>query len=88
MEGSREMIIDDPYKNATKVKCLQPAIKQFPRTVSVLLWIFASVFVSVFISMFVSVFISVGPVLETSNHTVSKDSVEKRSEAKRMGKII
>ena len=32
MEGSREMLIDHPYKNVTKVKCLQPAIKQFPRT--------------------------------------------------------
>ena len=32
VEGSREMIIDQPYKNGTKVQCLQPAIKQFPRT--------------------------------------------------------
>ena len=31
-EGSREMILDDPYKNATNVKCLDPAIMQFPRT--------------------------------------------------------
>ena len=32
VEGSREMIIDHPYKNTTKVNCLEPAIKQFPRT--------------------------------------------------------
>jgi len=32
VEGSREMIIEHPYKNGTKVDCLQPAIKQFPRT--------------------------------------------------------
>ena len=31
-EGSREMLLDDPYKNATNVKCLDPAIMQFPRT--------------------------------------------------------
>lgn len=32
MEGSREMIVDKPYKNTTDVDCLKPAILQFPRT--------------------------------------------------------
>ena len=32
MEGSREMIVDMPYKNTTDVDCLKPAILQFPRT--------------------------------------------------------
>merc|ERR1719210_1747405 len=32
MDGSREMIVDKPYKNTTDVDCLKPAILQFPRT--------------------------------------------------------
>ena len=32
MEGSREVFMDNPYKNTTDVDCLKPAILQFPRT--------------------------------------------------------
>ena len=44
--GSREMILDDPYKNATKVKYLY-----FINICIIISSVFSSVFASVFVSV-------------------------------------